>query len=116
MLEDLRSRAATLVAAAALVTGFLGEATLTRADAIAALSWTGLAIAAFVLTAASSFAILWPIHVRFSVGAGDILALVERRAATPHPIGATEATKPDSGLPRPEPHWPDISKPDTRGG
>jgi len=26
------------------------------------------------------------------------------------------ATKPDSGVPRPTPQWPDISKPDTRGG
>jgi len=45
VLEDLRSRAATLVAAAALVTGFLGEAALTRADTITPLSWIGVAIA-----------------------------------------------------------------------
>ena len=91
VLEDLRSRAATLVAAAALVTGFLGEATLTRADTITALSWTGVAIAAFVATAAAAFAILWPVHVRFSVSARDILGLVEQRARASQPIVATEA-------------------------
>jgi hypothetical protein len=91
VLEDLRSRAATLVAAAALVTGFLGEAVLTRADEIAAISWTGAAIGAFIVTAAAAFAILWPVHVRFSVSARDILGLVEQRAAAKRPIGAAEA-------------------------
>ncbi len=91
VLEGLRSRAATLVAAAALVTGFLGEAALTRADTVTPFSWIGVAIAAFVATAASSFVILWPVHVRFSVSAADILGLVDERKRESRPVNATEA-------------------------
>lgn len=91
VLEDLRSRASTLVAAAALVTGFLGQEALTRADAIEPLSWAGLAIASFIATAVAAFVILWPVHVRFSVSAAEIIDILRDRAATATPVDAREA-------------------------
>jgi hypothetical protein len=91
VLEDLRSRAATLVAAAALVTSFLGGTTLTRSSAIEARSWTGVAFAAFLLAAASSLAVLWPVRLRFSVSAGEMLELVHERQQTSTPVTPTEA-------------------------
>lgn len=91
VLEDLRSRASTLIAAAALVTGFLGGEALTRADSVEPLSWSGLAIASFVVTAAATFAILWPVHVRFSISASEMLELVRQRDIDSRPVDATEA-------------------------
>jgi hypothetical protein len=86
VLEDLRSRAATLVAAAALVTSFLGGTTLTRSTGIEPRSWTGIAFAAFLLTAASSLAVLWPVRLRFSVSAGEMIELVHEREQTSVPV------------------------------
>lgn len=91
VLEDLRSRASTLVAAAALVTGFLGGAALTPADSFELISWIGLAIAFFVATAAATFAILWPVHVRFSISATEMLELVRQRKIDSRPVEAIEA-------------------------
>ena len=91
VLEDLRSRAATLVAAAALVTSFLGGSALTRSGAIEPRSWTGVAFAAFLLTATSSLAVLWPVRLRFSISAGEMLELVRERAQASLPVTSTEA-------------------------
>lgn len=91
VLEDLRSRAATLVAAAALVTSFLGGSALSRSAAIEPQSWTGVAFAAFLLTAASSLAVLWPVRLRFSISAGEMLELVREREQASLPVTATEA-------------------------
>jgi hypothetical protein len=91
VLEGLRSRSSTLVAAAALVSGFLGGEALTRAHSIEPISWIGLAIVSFVATAAATLAILWPLHVRFSVSAGEILGVVQAREAESRPVDAAEA-------------------------
>lgn len=91
VLEDLRSRASTLVAAAALVTGFLGQEALTRADEIDPLSWAGLAIASFIATAVAAFMILWPIRVRFSVSSTEIFEILGEREAAGAPVEAREA-------------------------
>jgi len=91
VLEDLRSRAATLVAAAALVTSFLGGSALTDSAVIEPRSWTGVAFAAFLLTAASSLATLWPVRLRFSLSAGEMLELVREREQATLPVTATEA-------------------------
>ena len=91
VLEDLRSRASTLVAAAALVTGFLGQEALTRASEIEPLSWAGLAIASFIATAVAAFVILWPVHVRFSVSATEIIEILDQREAAAAPVEAREA-------------------------
>lgn len=91
VLEDIRSRVATLVAAAALVTGFFGQEALTRADAIEPVSWADLAIASFIATAGSAVIILWPVHVRFSVSATEIFDILRDRAAAATPVDAREA-------------------------
>jgi hypothetical protein len=91
VLEDLRSRSSTLVAAAALVTGFLGEAALTRADGLEPLSWAGLAIASFVATAVAAFVVLWPVAVGFTLSAAGILGVIEDRAAEGTPVSSIEA-------------------------
>ena len=91
VLEDLRSRSATLVAAAALVTGFLGDAALTRADGLEPLSWAGLATASFIGTALAAFVVLWPVAVGFSLSAAAILGVVRDRAAQGNPVDSTEA-------------------------
>jgi hypothetical protein len=91
VLEDLRSRSSTLVAAAALVTSFLGQAAFTRDGSIEPVSLAGLAIGSFIATAATAFVILWPIHVRFSVSAAEIFAIVRNREAAATPVDAREA-------------------------
>jgi hypothetical protein len=91
LLDDLRSRSATLVAAAALVTGFLGDATLTRADGLEPLSWAGVAIASFIATAIAAFVVLWPVAVGFRLSAAAILGVIDDRAAEGAPVSSTEA-------------------------
>src|SRR4051794_23142324 len=76
VLEGLRSRAGTLLAATALVTSFLGGQALTavhertRAADLHLWSFTALALALFVALAILTFAILLPYRLRFSVSAG----------------------------------------------
>lgn len=91
VLEDVRSRAATLVAAAALVTGFLGQEALTRASSLEPVSWNGLAVALFVATAGAAFLVLWPVHVRFSLSAAEILGILRARHAAGEPVESVEA-------------------------
>lgn len=80
-LDGLRSRAGTLLAAASLVTSFLGGQALAkptldnglvvRAD-VGCEGW--VAIGLFVLVAALTLAILWPYEWRFVMSAKTILA------------------------------------------
>jgi hypothetical protein len=79
-LDGLRSRAGTLLAAASLVTGFLGgqalvkptfdKGVVVRAD-IGTEGW--IAIGCFILVAVLTLVILWPYQWRFEMGAKVIL-------------------------------------------
>jgi hypothetical protein len=70
VLEDLRSRAGTMFAAAALVTSFLGGTALASSEA-------GLtvvtAVGAFVAAALLTLLILWPFRLRLSLSAREII-------------------------------------------
>src|SRR5207247_1624871 len=71
VLEDLESRAGTLLAAAALVTSFFGGRALGGHLDI----WSFVAVAAFVATSLAVIGVLWPRHhSRFVVSAGAFLA------------------------------------------
>ncbi len=97
VLESLRSRAGTLFAATALVTGFLGGQALDRVKdepeelAFEFVSVTGLALLSFVLLALLTLAILSPYRLRFSVSAADIIGIVDARAASGKPVATREA-------------------------
>jgi hypothetical protein len=93
VLEELRSRAATLVAAAALVTGFLGQEALTRADEVEPLSWVGLALGSFIATATATLVILWPLHLRFSLSAADMIEILDERESAKAPVSDAEALR-----------------------
>ena len=94
--ESLRSRAGTVFAATALVTSFLGGFALARVDdsttKLELISWSlgGLATFLFIALALLTLAILWPYRVRFSVSAGEMLAIVRDREAT-DPVHGEEA-------------------------
>ena len=67
VLDGLRSRAATIFSAAALVTAFLGAQALTREPELDLLAW--LAIIAFVAVFVLALAILWPWGFQFVLSA-----------------------------------------------
>lgn len=80
VLDNLRSRAGVLLAAASLVTAFLGGQALalpTIAKGILVRSpigvWGVVAIVGFVGVALLTVAILWPYRWRFAMGTGPIL-------------------------------------------
>src|SRR5439155_5634676 len=79
VLEDLESRAGTLLAAAALVTSFLGGRALGgHFD-----TWSFVAVAAFVATSLAVIGVLWPRHSwRFVVSAGPFLAAATEESPT----------------------------------
>jgi hypothetical protein len=81
VLDDLRSRAATLLAASALVASFLGSRALATADRIEPFSFNGLAVAGFVLIAVLTLVILWPFRLRFNVSAIEMIEVIDSRAA-----------------------------------
>jgi hypothetical protein len=80
VLDNLRSRAATLIAVASLVTSFLGGQVLAKPTFRAgvlerqALDFLGIvAIVAFVLVAAAAVVILWPRNWQFAMSADTLL-------------------------------------------
>ena len=91
VLEDLRSRAGTLFAAAAVVTSFLGGQALRANAHLVVASYAGLAVATFVLAAILTLIILWPVRLAFSLSASEFLAIVDDREAEDEPVTADEA-------------------------
>ena len=83
VLEELRSRAGTLFAAAALATSFLGGQALTRdPHGIAVLSLSGFAIGCFIASALLGLLVLWPFRFAFSLSAREMLRELERRGTS----------------------------------
>jgi len=136
-LESLRTRAGTMFAATALVTSFLGGIALTDIRDIrgsAAIHWhawsfSAAAVAAFVALLILTMAILLPYRLRFSLAATEIVEILEgREEAGGYPVPRLgggcmdDRTLERTGVrmaelaPKPTPRWPDVSKPDTRGG
>ncbi|MFY9579095.1 MAG: hypothetical protein WAQ33_07200 [Gaiellaceae bacterium] len=81
VLDGLRSRAGTILAAAALVSSFLGGQALRGSTRLELLSLTTLAIAAFVLSAVLALLILWPFEFRFSLSAAALINAVDEHEA-----------------------------------
>jgi hypothetical protein len=93
VLDGLRSHAGTVLAAAAIVTSFLGGLGLSRRGAaevrIGIYGWT--AIALFLVVALLTLIILLPFGVwRFSLDAALIIGLADARSAA-EPVSAVEA-------------------------
>jgi hypothetical protein len=94
VLDGLRSRAGVLLAAASLVTAFLGGQALALPivkNGVVERSpiggWGVVAVVAFVGVAFLTITILWPYQWRFAMGAGPILAA----GADPDPISFDDA-------------------------
>lgn len=73
VLDGLRTRAGTVLAAAALVSSFLGGQALRESTHLELLSLTTAAICAFALSALLALLILWPFEFRFSLSARALL-------------------------------------------
>ena len=86
---DIRSRAGTLVSAAAIATSFLGGPSLAR-GALGVAGW--IAIAAFVSVSIATLVILWPRHqLEFSLRPARIIAVyLERDGAPRNPASSIE--------------------------
>jgi hypothetical protein len=83
VLDGLRVRAGTVLAAAALVSSFLGGQALRSADHLRVLSFVGLAVGSFVLSALLALAILWPFDFRFSLSARAMLEALGEHDGAP---------------------------------
>ena len=83
VLDGLRVRAGTVLAAAALVSSFLGGQALRNADDLQVLSFVGLAVGSFVLVALLALAILWPFDFRFSLSARAMLEALGEHDGAP---------------------------------
>lgn len=79
VLEELRSRAGTLIAATAIATSFLGGEALARDDGISVVSPTGVALACFVISSLLALGILWPFRFGFSLSSREMLREVAIR-------------------------------------
>jgi hypothetical protein len=97
VLDGIRARAGTLLAAAAVVLSFFAAQAFGSAAAqdrhtptLHVVSYASGAIVAFAGVAALTLAALLPTGVRFSVDAGRMLEIIERRAPD-HPVGSIEA-------------------------
>jgi hypothetical protein len=97
VLDGVRARAGTLLAAAAVMLSFFAAQAFRsaaagdrRTPALPVVSYTSGAIAAFAGVAALTLAALLPTGLRFSVDAGTMLEIIERRAAD-NPVGSIEA-------------------------
>jgi hypothetical protein len=80
VLDNLRSRAGALLAAASLVTSFLGGQALARPSLVHGVvvrpdlgCWGVVAVVGFVGLALLCIAILWPYQWRFAMGANPII-------------------------------------------
>lgn len=78
-IESLRGRAGLLLSAAAVTTSFLGAQAL-RSDGSSFCSW--LALACFVVVAATSLAILWPRSWEFTASPREVLERCVESAET----------------------------------
>jgi hypothetical protein len=123
VLEALRARAGTLFAASALVTSFLGGQALSQTQHLIVVSSAGLAVAFFVTGALMTLVILWPFRLAFSLSAGEIIKIVDergyrvsRRRDRGVDRRVMEDVMAEKPMPKPAPQWPDVTKPDTRGG
>jgi hypothetical protein len=81
VLDSLRSRAGTLLAAAALVSSFLGGQALQESGGLEVWSLTTVALGAFVASAVLALLILWPFDFWFSVSARAVLDAVRLQDA-----------------------------------
>jgi hypothetical protein len=97
VLDGIRARAGTLLAAAAVVLSFFAAQALRstavgdrRTPTLHVVSYASGAIAAFAGVAVLTLAALLPTGVRFSVDAGRMLEIIERRAAD-NPVSSIEA-------------------------
>jgi hypothetical protein len=96
VVDGLRTRAGTLLAAAAVVLSFFAAQALRSASVqdhapiLHSISYTSGAIAAFAGVAVLTVATLLPTGFRFSVDAGRMLEIIERRAFD-DPVGSIEA-------------------------
>jgi len=97
VLEGLQARAGTLLAASAVVTSFFGAQAFARAAARAnglpslhVVSYTGAAIAVFLVLALLALAALIPYGVAFSISGVKMLGVIEERRASGEPVGARE--------------------------
>jgi hypothetical protein len=79
LVESLRSRAGTMLAATALVTSFLGGQALLRTGGspLHFLSYTTGALASFIAVSSLTLTILLPFTLRFSLSAAQILRALE---------------------------------------
>jgi hypothetical protein len=79
LVESLRSRAGTMLAATALVTSFFGGQALARAGGspLHLVSYTTGALASFIAVSALTLTMLLPFTLRVSVSAAEILRVVE---------------------------------------
>jgi len=81
VLDGLRTRAGTVLAAAALVSSFLGGQALRDSSQLEIWSLTTAAIGAFVASAVLALVILWPFEFRFSLSARALIEAVDERDA-----------------------------------
>lgn len=99
VLESVRARAGTMLAASALVTSFLGSQALSRAtneqpnESLRALTFTGAAIASLIVTALLTLAVLLPYRMRFSISAREMLGILDERNRDDQPVPGTEALR-----------------------
>lgn len=79
--NELRSRAGVLIAAAAISTSFFSSRAITGSDVG---TWAWLAIAAFVVVGGSVLFVLWPRHEwSFSASASDLIGTYIEPQLTP---------------------------------
>ena len=85
LVESLRSRAGTMLAATALVTSFFGGQAFARAgrSPVHVVSYATGAIGLFIAASALALAMLLPFSMRFSLSAAAILKVVDREEITP---------------------------------
>lgn len=79
VLDGLRTRAGTVLAASALVSSFLGGQALRSSTRIAVFSMVGLAFTAFVLSALATLVILWPFEFRFMLSPRAMIEGLDRQ-------------------------------------
>ena len=97
VLDGLRTRAGTILAAASLVTSFLGGQALAKPSISGGVEiqanigvWGWVAIAAFAGVALLALAILFPYTWKFEQSARAIIGIVE---TTPEPVTAEDAER-----------------------
>ena len=85
LVESLRSRAGTMLAATALVTSFFGGQAFARAgrSPVHPLSYATGAIGLFIAASSLALAMLLPFSMRFSLSAAAILKFADREEVTP---------------------------------